>query len=353
MKDDIIKVAAVQAAPVFLDIEATVDKACALIVEAGQAGAKLIGFPESFVPAFPFWIFKTHPMGGAADLYLRLQENAMTVGDQHMAKVARAAREAGIYVCLSVTEKEGGSLYLTQFWFDASGNLAGKHRKLKPSGPERYIWGEGDGSMMPVLETPFGNLGGLQCWEHMVPVNLAAMAALNEQIHVASWPGGAFTKGGPFEALTEKRTTLLGIADQGLNPVNPSEIASRYYALSTQTFVIKATHVVAQDAIDGMAEAIDVDGFRTGGGKAQIISPDGVRLSDPMPENEEGLVYADIAPGLVDVAKYMLDTGGHYSAPSVLSLNFDREPKRPLHISGDGGTANTQTYEELTKSREA
>lgn len=352
MTETSIKVAAVQAAPVFLDIGGSVDKACALILEAGRNGAKLIGFPESFIPAFPFWIFKAGPMGKAADLYMRLRANAMQQGDRHMAKIAGAAREAGIYVCLSVTELDGGSLYLTQFWFDPAGNLVGKHRKLKPTGPERYIWGEGDGSMMPILNAPFGNLGGLQCWEHMVPLISAAMSAMNEQIHIAAWPGGAFVRGGPYEAILDRREKALGPPDPASNPLLPHEIASRYYAMATQTFVIMSTHVVAQDAIDGMAIAVDPKEFRIGGGSAQVIAPDGVAIGKPLPHDQEGLVYADLPLDLLSAAKYMCDTGGHYSVPDVLSLNFNRERKAPMHAAGVEAEGVGVLFEALQKAGE-
>ena len=352
MQDDEIRVAAVQAAPVFLDIEGSVEKACSLILEAGRKGAKLIGFPESFIPAFPFWIFKAGPMGKAADLYARLRSNAMVQGDRHMAKLSSATREAGLYACVSVTELDGGSLYLTQFWFDPSGDLVGKHRKLKPTGPERYIWGEGDGSMMPVLKTPLGNLGGLQCWEHMVPLISSAMSAMNEQLHVAAWPGGAFVRGGPYEAILDCRERALGRSDPGKNPLAPHEIASRYYAMATQTCVLMSTHVIAQDAIDGMSIAVDAAEFRLGGGSAQVITPDGVAVSETLPHDQEGLVYADIPSEIISIAKYMCDTGGHYSVPDVLSLNFNQTPKSPMHIVGEKSQDHLLSFEQLNRFNE-
>ena len=120
--------------------------------------------------------------------FVRLYKNAVTIPSETTQKLSEAARENSIYVCISVTEKDHASLYLTQLWFNSSGDLIGKHRKLKPSGAERYIWGEGDVSMMPVFDTQIGRLGGLECWEHMVPANMMAMMNKNEQIHVQSWP---------------------------------------------------------------------------------------------------------------------------------------------------------------------
>lgn len=170
------KAAAVQAAPVFLDAEATADKACKLIEKAASGGAKLIGFPEGFISGYPWWVWLTDPITGSP-LQQKLMENAVEIPGPVVKKLSEAARKNNIYVCISVSEKEGGSLYLTQLWFNPLGDLMGKHRKMKPSGGERLIWGDGEASMMPVFDTEIGRLGGLQCWEHWIPLNIQAMNA--------------------------------------------------------------------------------------------------------------------------------------------------------------------------------
>lgn len=345
----VFRAAAVQAAPVFLDLPGTIDKTCALIREAAQNGARLIGFPESFIPGFPAWIFKTGPMGPGAELYARLYKNAIEMSGREISVLSRAAREAKIYACISATERDGGSLYLCQLWFDPEGNLIGKHRKLRPTGPERYIWGDGDGSMMPVMKTPLGNLGGLLCWEHLVPLTSAAMSVMNEQIHVASWPLPAFVKGGPFEAMRDFRTRSGVMAPFEMD-LPPSEIISRHYAMATQTFVLMSTGVMTQDAIDAMSTCVDVGEMKLGGGGARIIAPDGTVISKNLPSDQEGLVYADIAPEMIVYAKYMCDPGGHYAVPNVLSLNFNREPARPATITGELDGRETITYD-LLQSR--
>ena len=182
----VVKVAAVQAAPEYLDRDATVEKACSLIDKAGSEGAKLVAFPEAFIPGYPWWIWFDEPAAGIP-FFIKLYKNAVTVPGPAVQSLSEAAKRNGVYVCISVTEKDGASLYLTQLWFNPNGDLIGKHRKLKPSGAERYIWGEGDASMMPVFDTEIGRLGGLECWEHMVPANMMAMMKKNEQIHVQAW----------------------------------------------------------------------------------------------------------------------------------------------------------------------
>jgi cyanide dihydratase len=205
--------AAVQASPVYLNLDATVEKACKLISEAASNGAKLVGFPEAFIPGYPWFAFIGHPEY-TKKFYHQLYKNAVELQSFAVQRISDAARRSKIYVCISCSEKEGGSLYLAQLWFNPDGDLIGKHRKMIPSAAERLCWGHGSGSLMPVFETEIGNLGGLMCWEHDVPLDLLAMNSQNEQVHVASWPRY-------FDA----------------------EIPSRYYAISTQTFVLMTSSI--------------------------------------------------------------------------------------------------------------
>lgn len=183
------KVAAVQAAPVYLDLDASVDKAIGFIKEAADQGVKLIGFPEGYLPGYPWFAFLGRALDYVPRFYHKLYLNAVECPSSAMAKISQAARDNDIFVCMGGSEKDGGSLYLTQFWFDNKGNFMGKHRKMRVSVAERLVWGDGQGSMMPVFETELGNLGGCQCWEHDVPLDICAMNGQNEQVHVASWPG--------------------------------------------------------------------------------------------------------------------------------------------------------------------
>ena len=183
------KVAAVQMSPVQNDTEATIDKVIKYMEEAAAAGAKVIGFPEAIIPGYPWWIWMDGPIQGM-DLFCELYNQAIEIPSPQVRRLSEAARNAQAYVCVSVTEKDGASLYLTQLWFSPDGDLLGKHRKMKATSNEMTVWGDGDASMMPVFHTEYGNLGGLQCWEHYIPHNVATMAAKNEQIHVSSWPIG-------------------------------------------------------------------------------------------------------------------------------------------------------------------
>ncbi|MDO5517343.1 MAG: carbon-nitrogen hydrolase family protein [Clostridium sp.] len=318
------KVAAVQAAPVYLDLEATVEKSVKIIKEAADNGAKLIGFPEGFLPGYPWFAFLGRALDYVPRFYHQLYLNAVECPSSALAKISQAARDNDIFVCISASEKDGGSLYLTQFWFDNKGNLLGKHRKMRVSVAERLIWGDGQGSMMPVFETELGNLGGCQCWEHDVALDICAMNGQNEQVHVASWPGY-------FD----------------------DDIASRSYAIKTQTFVLM-TSSVYDDRLytmlctdeEGNLEQDRLDYFKTlKQGHTAIIGPDGNLVSDYVPLGEEGIAYADIDLEDIILYKYQMDTAGHYSNQS-LSLNFNRNPNPVVRMYGDG-KQTTIPYEEM------
>jgi len=165
MPDDlpVFIAAAVQAAPVFLDREATIDKACELIEQAGRQGAQLIVFPETWVPTYPFWDMRR------PDAWLELYRNAVEVPSRATDRLAAAARKAQAYVAIGINERDTetkGSLYNSLLYLGPDGAMLGVHRKLMPSITERLVWGMGDGSGLHLFDTPLGRLGGLICWEH-------------------------------------------------------------------------------------------------------------------------------------------------------------------------------------------
>lgn len=325
------KAAAVQAAPVYLDAEATTEKACKLIAEASNNGAKIIGFPEGFISGYPWWVWLTDPISGSP-LQQQLMENSVEIPGNVVKKLSEAARINKIYVCISVSEKDGGSLYLTQLWFNPMGDLIGKHRKMKPSGGERLIWGDGEASTMKVFDTEIGRLGGLQCWEHWVPLNLQAMNSQNEQVHVASWP--CFVPG-----------------DEALTSEDPNEISARYYALATQTYVINSTQIHTQEIYEKIGKLAPYDAFiEFGGGNACIIAPNGKIISEKLPRNAEGIVYGDIDLQKIVDCKYQIDPAGHYSN-KTLSMTINRKPNPVATFIGEESN-DLMKYEYLQKCDE-
>lgn len=315
----VTKVAAVQAAPVYLDRDKTVEKVCGLIDEAASNGAQLVAFPEAMIPGYPWWIWFNEPAAGMPH-FIKLYKNAVTIHSATTRRLAEAAKKNGVYVSVSVSEKDGASLYLTQLWFSPSGDLIGKHRKLKPSGAERYIWGEGDASMMPVFDTEIGRLGGLECWEHMVPANMMAMAAKNEQIHVQAWPA-CFP------------------APEHLFSNYPLETGAKAYSIINQCYSVVASQIYTEEmryilCPDDKPHSLMEPGY----GMTAIIDPGGHVLSS-VPRDEEGICYATLDLTNLIPGKFMSDPAGHYSNQS-LRLVVDETPHTPVtHLGTPASTA--------------
>src|SRR5680860_1418943 len=184
LEDLMVTVAAVQATPVFLDREATADKVCALVKEAAGHGAELIVFPESFIPAYPDWVWRT-PAWSDTEFVKRFYANAVPVPGATLERIGEAAAEAAAYVVIGVTEVDGGTLYNTLLYLGPDGRLLQRHRTLMPKGGERTVWGMGDGSELGVVSTPFGVVGGLLCWENYMPLARAATYAPHCHIYLA------------------------------------------------------------------------------------------------------------------------------------------------------------------------
>ncbi|MFC5951873.1 carbon-nitrogen hydrolase family protein [Pseudonocardia lutea] len=303
------RAAAVQAAPAFLDLDAGVDKAVALIAEAAANGAELIGFPETWLPGYPWFIWLDAPAWGL-QFFPRYHDNSLVYGSPQADRLAAAAREHRITVVLGISEKQGGSLYIAQWMIGPDGGTIARRRKLKPTHVERTVFGEGDGSDLSVYDTPLGRLGGLCCWEHLQPLSKYAMYAQNEQVHVGAWPSFSLYEGGAYALGPEVNTA-----------------ASRIYAVEGQTFVIAPCATVSP-AMVGLMCTDDTKRalLKPGGGYAGIYAPDGRLISEPLPPDAEGLVYADLDLGLIPLAKAAADPSGHYSRPDVTRLLLNKTP---------------------------
>ena len=300
----IVRAAAVQAEPVWLDLKAGIDKVVDLIGEAAQGGAQVVGFPETFVPGYPWWIWLDSPAAGM-QFISRYSENSMTRDGAEMTRVRAAAAEHEIHVVLGFSERSAsGSLYMAQAFISDTGELISVRRKLKPTHVERSLFGEGDGSDLQVHETSLGRLGGLNCWEHLQPLTKYAMYSMNEQIHVGAWPSFSVYRG----------------AAQALGPeVNTA--ASLMYAVEGQTFVIAPTGVVGPAAIELFCDTeLKRHLLLQGGGFARIFGPEGSSLAEPISEEAEGILFADLDFSMIAIAKSAADPVGHYSRPDVLRL---------------------------------
>lgn len=326
-----IKVAALQATPPFLNLQESLKMAVSHIDEAARNHARLIAFPESFLPGFPWWLDLGDPTCYGMPFYKKLYENALEIPSKELAVIGEAARRNQIFVCMSATVRDGGSLYLAQLWFDSEGNLIGQHRKIKPTNAERTVWGEGDGSTMKVLDTSLGRLGGLLCWENLMPATQLVMAAQNEQIHVASWPAGSTRE----EHLYHRNTFIR---------------TNQQYAAVTGTFVIAASQPYDEKTREMLCgkDKYKHDFIPLGGGFSAIYDPMGRQISEMLPEDAQGIVYAQINLEEIIESKYYFDPAGHYSKGSVIQVQFHTENQSGVLID-DKGVTEKLLFGELRK----
>ena len=307
------KAAAVQAAPVFMDKAGTVKKTIALIEQAAQGGASLVVFPETWIPGYPLWAWLGPPAWGM-QFVQAYSQNSMEVDSAEFRSICEAAAANNIHVMLGFSERYNNTLYIAQAFIGADGTPLFTRRKLKPTHVERTIFGNGDGSDFNVVDTPLGRVGGLCCWEHLQPLSKYVMFADNEQIHGAAWP--AF---GLYEGIAYS----LG-AEVNLR-------ASQIYALEGQCFVIAATALVTDEVKSSLCQSEDQKALlSTGGGYSKIFAPDGSQISEDLPSDQEGLVYADIDIAMIPLAKAAADPAGHYSRPDVVQVLLDRANRSPV-----------------------
>lgn len=317
-----VKVAVVQAAPVLFDREATLAKVERLADEAGAGGAELILFPEALVPAYPRGLGFGTVVGGRSDagrrLWQRYWANAVEVPGPATEALGRAARRASAYLAVGVVERDrdygGGTLYCTLLYFGPDGRLLARHRKLKPTAAERLIWGEGDGSTLATVDTPFGTVGGLICWENMMPLARAAMYAKGVAVYLAP----------TADSRDTWQATLRHIACEG-----------RCFVLGCNQFVTRAMYpgdLEGLEDLDGQPEVM------CRGGSA-IVGPLGDVLAGPL-WDAEGILYAELDMGAVVRARFDFDPMGHYARPDVFRLVVDERPRPPVtSVTGIGDRA--------------
>ena len=293
--------AAVQAAPVFLDRDATIEKVTLLAKEAAAGGAGLIVFPEAFVPGYPDWVWRSTPWSDQA-WYERLYDEAVEVPGPATEALAAAAREASAYLSIGVNERDGGTLYNTLLYFTPDGSMLGKHRKLMPTGAERLVWGQGDGSGLLVFDTVFGRLGGLTCWENYMPLARAALYAQGIDVYLApTWDNSDMWV-----------PTLRHIAKEG-----------RIYVIGV-TSCLRGSDVPRD--LPGSEEMYRGEHDWMARGNTTICGPEGEILAGPL-EGAEGIVYAKIDADHARKIRRHFDPVGHYARPDVLRLVVDREIK--------------------------
>ena len=295
----VIKAAAVQIAPILENRQATTDKVCAYIQEAGENGAEIIVFPETFIPNYPYFSFIKPPMLTGKD-HLKLYDEAVEIPGPVTTQVGEMAKKWGMVVVLGVNERSYGTLYNAQIVFDATGEIVLVRRKITPTYHERMIWGQGDGSGLKAVDTAVGRVGALACWEHYNPLARYALMVDHEEIHCSQFPG-----------------SMVGqiFGDQ-------MEVTIRHHALESGCFVINSTGWLFEDQIQAMTDDPKLQKGLRDGCMTAIISPEGVHLTKPLTEGE-GIIYADLDMKLIDKRKRMMDSVGHYARPELLSLHIN------------------------------
>ncbi len=294
-------VAAVQAAPVYLDREATIAKGCRLVAEAAEHGASLAVFPETWVPGYPVWASADSRWnyGPAKQAYAELYRNAVDVPGPALTPLLDVAREHHIAVVMGVNERSvTGTLYNSMVFIDGDGSLLGIHRKLVPTYHERMIWGRGDGSTLSVFDSSVGRLGGLVCWEHWMPLARYALYAEGEQVHAALWPSAS-------------ETFLLACRNMAFE--------GRVYVVAAASYLTKAMLPAGFPLMKEM-EAFPETLCR--GGSA-IVGPDARFIAGPVYDCET-VLYADVDLDRLVEEKQLMDVAGHYARPDVLSLHVNR-----------------------------
>ena len=294
-----VTVAAVQAAPVFLDREATIEHLSILIADAASGGAQLVVFPEAIVPGYPDWVWRG-PSWSDAEWYRRLHANAVDVPGAAIDRLGAAARDANAWVVVGVTERvRSGTLYNTLVYLNSKGDIAATHRKLIPTGGERTVWGQGDGSTIAVIETEFGRIGGLICWENLMPLARTALYELGIDIYLAptwdnsdAWP-----------------STLRHIAREG-----------RVFVIGTNTCLRGADISRSLPGADDLYQGEDDWLSR---GNTMIVAPDGTIVAGPL-IGQTGMLVATLDLDDLVPARRQFDPVGHYSRPDIFQLTINR-----------------------------
>ncbi len=317
-KTKLVKVAAVQASPIVFDLDACLEKAAKLVAQAKKKGCDLIAFGEAWFPGYPFQIWLGAP-AWSLQYTVPYFDNSLEVGTPQFEALCDIARQNNIMISAGISERAGGSLYLSQCLIDNSGEVLSLRRKLKPTHVERSIFGEGYGHDLAVTKTDIGNIGQLCCWEHMQPLSKFALYSQHEQIHVAAWPS--------FVVYREKAYALGARVNMA---------ATRTYAVEGQCFVIAATSVMNQQMLDYFKVGTETPPFiELGGGSSMIFGPDGRELAEYLPETEEGLVIAELDFDAIKMAKAVADPAGHYSKPCSTRLLLNKTPLTPVVIEED------------------
>jgi nitrilase len=309
------RVAVVQHPPVALHRQETLERAVELLEEAAAGGARLVSFPETWVPGYPEWIWRLRPGDDfqlTGEIHRRLLENAVDLKSGQLKLVQAAARRLKVTVSIGIHEREGefsrGTMYNTVVLIGPDGAVLNRHRKLMPTNPERMVWGTGDASGLRVSETPSGRVGSLICWENYMPLARFALYAQGCEIYIApTWDEGSTWLSTMSHIAAEGRCWVLGNGSSMRGKDIPSDFPSR-----KQLFPDLAAWFNPGDSV--------------------IVDPTGRVVAGPLHE-KHGILYADCDPARASAAKRTLDIAGHYGRPDIFKLEVNREVFMPVEFA--------------------
>jgi len=308
------RVAVVQHPPVTLHRDKTLERGVALLEEAAAAGARLVSFPEAWLPGYPEWIWRLRPGTDYAltgEIHGRLMENAVDLNGGDLKPMQAAARRLKVTVSIGIHERDGrfsrGTLYNTAVLIGPDGEILNRHRKLMPTNPERMVWGTGDASGLKVSETPMGRVGGLICWENYMPLARFAIFAQGCEIYIApTWDEGGTWVSTMRHIAAEGRCWVLGNGTAMRGKDIPKDFPQRAHLFP------------------------DLEEWYNPGDSV-IVDPHGRIVAGPLHE-EHGVLYAECDPLTASEAKRTLDVAGHYGRPDIFKLEVNREVLGPMHF---------------------
>jgi nitrilase len=300
-----VKVGVVQATPALFDLEKTVEIIVSWIERGASEGCEMLLFPESFIPCYPRGLDFDAIVGKRTEKgrnqWLEYWENSLEIPSKSFEIIQKAVKKANIFVFMGVTERAsvGGSLYCSLLYFDPKGRLIGTHRKLKPTGLERYVWAESDGSTLVSFDTKLGKIGGLICWENYMPLARMAMYEKGVEIYLAP----------TADSRSSWQSTMQHIALEG-----------RCFVLSANQYVQKSDY--PEKYLDDLKHESDI---MCAGGSV-IISPMGEVLAGPL-WNAEGLLVAELDFSILAKSKLDFDVVGHYARKDIFNLVIRHQPE--------------------------
>jgi aliphatic nitrilase len=324
------KIATTIAAPVLFSRDGTIEKIISMTREAAENGAKLIVFPETFVPGYPWWIWMGINNNKKLELFKKQFANALEVKSSAMDYIRSEAKKNGILIALGFVERDGGTLYNSQILISEEGSVLIQRRKLMPTGEERTIWGMGDATDLRVVDTSIGKIGMLICYEHSMPLSRYSLYSMGEEIHVAMWPGAN------YKSQPRDRKKII-------------DVAMRNMTFEGQVYAAYSSSCIGEEELKFYLE-LDPSNqgiLDAGGGISGVVDVISNYVAGPI-EDKEQIAYGDVDLDNIVSVKHMIDSVGHYARPDVFQLNvFSRkyQPVKFVNSASDSVPAKEPSQE--------